>query len=690
MKMVRSVLLGAALPWAPVGAAALRESPVGKVLQLISDLQTKVIKEGEDAQKVYAEFSEWCEDRSRSLTFEIKTGKGQVEELKAAIAQDVSTIGALGAKVEKLAGDLSVDDADLKAATGIRAKESTDFAAEEKELVEVVGTLQRAIGILERELRKGGASMAQLKNAGTLTQALAVLVQGSMLSTADSSRLASLVQSSSDDEDAPPGAPAAAAYKGQSGGIVEVLSDLLEKAEDQLEGARKKETQDLHAFEMLKQSLTDEIKFGDKEMKASQQNIAAAAEKKAGAEGDLGVTSKDLESDTTALGDMHRECMTKAEDFQAETKSRGEELKALAEAKQVIKESAGGAEDLSYGLSQVSLLQVNSGSTITTSAALAQFEATRFIRDLARKQSSPELAQLATRMDSVIRASNNAGEDPLAKVKKMIQDMVEKLEKSADGDATQKAFCDKELAETSEKKTDKTSEIEKLSTSIDKMSARSAQLKEETAALHKALAELASSTAEMNKLRGVEKAAFTTNKADMEQGLQGIKMALKILNEYYAKEDKAHSAGEGAGTSIIGLLEVVESDFTKGVAEMSGAEENAVSRYEEQTKENAIESATKDQDVKYKTKESAQLDQDVAETTSDRAGVQAEMDAVLEYLKKVEEQCIAKAESYGERKARFEAELGGLREALRILESETTLLQRGVVQKHFLSRVRRH
>merc|ERR1712127_844309 len=85
---------------------------------------------------------------------------------------------------------------------------------------------------------------------------------------------------------------------------------------------------------------------------------------------------------------------------------------------------------------------------------------------------------------------------------------------------------------------------------------------------------------------------------------------------------------------------------------------------------------TKDQDVKYKTKESKRLDKYSSELSADLTGVQAELDAVLEYLSKIEGECIAKAESYAARKARFESEIAGLKEALSILESETALVQR--------------
>merc|ERR1719387_2437858 len=180
----------------------------------------------------------------------------------------------------------------------------------------------------------------------------------------------------------------------------------------------------------------------------------------------------------------------------------------------------------------------------------------------------------------------------------------------------------------------------------------------------------------MDKIRAEEKAAFATNKAELEEGLEGVKLALKILREYYAKEDKAHEAAEGASSGIIGLLEVVESDLTKGLAEMIATEEAAQAEYDRETKENEILKTTMEQDVKYKTKEFTELDQTIAEDTSDRDAVQQELDAVLEYLKKLEDMCIAKPESYEERVARREAELAGLREALEILSGEAVLLQK--------------
>merc|ERR1719463_1017490 len=112
-------------------------------------------------------------------------------------------------------------------------------------------------------------------------------------------------------------------------------------------------------------------------MAKAKKGLSEASEAKAGAEGDLAATSKDLAEDIKTKATLHQDCMTAAEEFEMATKSRGEELKALATAKKVIKENTGGAASQSYDLNQVSFLQVQS------QADLAKAEAVRFIRDLA-------------------------------------------------------------------------------------------------------------------------------------------------------------------------------------------------------------------------------------------------------------------------------------------------------------------
>jgi len=620
-------------------------------------LEQKIIGEGKACQKTYDEFAEWCEDRSKDLGFEIKTGKANVADLQATIAKEAASGDALTAKIEDLSAGIAADEAELKKATDLRAKEAAAFAADQKELNEVIDMLQRAIAILEKEMA-GGASMMQLKSAATLEQALSIMVKASAISTADATKLTALVQT--EDGDADSGAPDAAVYESHSGGIVDTLNGLLEKAEAQLDAATKAETTAKNNFDLKKQALTDEIKYANKDMDAAKKGLAESSEVKATAEGDLAVTSKALNEDISALADLHQDCMTKAQDFEAETTSRGEELKALAMAKKAVKDNTAGATGQTY-----SFLQTTTDSK--------NYEIVRMVKELAKAQKAPELAQLASRLKSAIAL--NHGDDVFAKIKGLISDMIAKLEADQAAAAELKGWCDKEIAESTAKKEDATALFDKLTTKHNSATANSKKLKEQVATLQRELAELAQTQADMDRIRADEKATYDANRPEMEQGLKGVKLALKILNDYYAKEGKAHGAADGAGSGIIGMLEVIESDFTKGLTEMIAAEQVAAQVFEKETKENAIEKTTKDQDVKYKTKEAAALDKKAAELSSDLEGVKAELDAVNDYLDSLDKKCTYKVESYAERKARREAEIEGLKSALDILENETAFMQ---------------
>jgi len=537
---------------------------------------------------------------------------------------------------------------------------------------------------LERELGSG-ASLAQMQHTtpGVL-DSLRAVINMAKINDVDTSKLSALLQTqhqaaSKEDEDDSEldsmlGAPDPAVFKSNAGGIVATINDLLEDAKKELQECRKKEITNKHNFELLELELKDAIAFNNKELDEAKKAKAEAGEVKSVAEGDLAVTSKELAETTKQLAGIHHDCMTKAEEFEVTMTERGAELKALAEAKKIIIEATGGATKQTYGLEQTgtSFLQVASNSKITN----ANQQAVKLVRNLAHKLHSPVLAQLAQRLQAAARYAarygTKAGEDPFAKVKGLIKDMIAKLLKEAEEEASQKAFCDKEMGETKAKKEELTDEIEKLTAKIDSETAASAKLKEEVKVLQKELADLEKSQAEMDKIREEENAEYKVNKEEMEQGLEGIKLALKVLREYYG----GGKGAQGAGGGIISMLEVVEADFTKGLEEIIVAEETAAAEYEQQTKENDIAKATKTQDVKYKTKEHKSLDKSIAEATGDRTGLETELTSVDEYYESLKKQCIAKPESYEERKKRREAEIAGLKEALEILNG-AAFLQNG-------------
>eukprot|EP00397_Hematodinium_sp_SG-2012_P020804 GEMP01021459.1.p1 GENE.GEMP01021459.1~~GEMP01021459.1.p1 ORF type:complete len:678 (+),score=266.76 GEMP01021459.1:204-2237(+) len=664
-------------------AFQVETNPVGQVLSLLQNLYDTVVTDGEKEQKQFEAFAEWCEDQTKDRQFEVKTGKAQVADLRATIEKANADIEAANAHVGDVAQSLAANEADLKAATSIRSKEHSTFKKEEQELVETVDTLRRAQQVLSKHLNKGG-SFAQMPQAFTdLASSLSTILDAAVFSTRDTAQLRAFLQAQQEGVDA----PTAKAYKSHSTGILDTLADMQEKAEGLLVDARKAEVNARHAFELLAQSLNDELKVQREDLSNTKRQLAATSETKATAEGDLASTTKDLNEDEEYLRNLSQNCQQRANDFEISNKGRANELQALRDARKIIAEATGAAGKRQYR----EFLQVST-HTKQDGAAFDKIEAT--IKLLGKKDNDFALMQLAGQ----IRASVSMSADPFGKVKGLITGMISRLEQQAQEEASHKAFCDKETSDNEAKRDKLQAQSHKLSTRIEKATAGVAKLKEQVSELQQALHNIAKSQKDMDAMRADEHEEYIKSKADFEQGLTGVRTALKILREYYQQQGEAfmqqpavgtHSDSSDSGSGIISILEVAESDFARSVAEGQEAEDDAQEVYNKTTQENRVNTATKKALVEGKTQESTRLQRSISDTTSDYEGVQEELSAVLEYLEKLRPQCTTEPESYEDRKARREHEIEGLKDALDILENETALNQEST---SFLSvrRIQRH
>jgi len=643
-------------------------SPIEKTIELLESLQAKIVKEGETEAKLYEEFTSYCNDESKETQFEIKTAKSDVERAEAAIADETAKIGVAETKIEELSTSIATAEKDLASATEIREKENADFVKLEKELTESISMLERAIAIIEREMAKtgfvqGGASMQNISDA------LESVITATSVNTMDRAKITALLQAQSGDEDLalelqPAGAPDPAAYKSKSGGIVSVLEDMLEKAKGELATAQKAEMNAKFDYDMLKQKLEDMMANGEKVMDETKKAKAMAEEAKATAQGELDTASKTLADGESHLKDLQQECMAKAEEYETSQHSRSEELTALDTAKKVLLEKTGGAASREY-----SFVQLSAKTRVGARMKQAKDDVLNLIQGLAKDDK--QMSLLAERIES----ASMLGADPFAKIKGLISEMIEKLEEEAAKEAAHKAFCDKEMKETKAKKEDKETDLEDLTTKIDKATAKIAKLTEEIATLEEELGAIAKAQAEADKIRAEEKKAWAEAKADYESGIEGVGMALKVLRDYYAEKEEAfvqegHDKATGAATGIIGMLEVVESDFTKSLAEGTAKENMAQEEYEKLTTDNKIATTEKTTAVKYKNKDKKETAERLIGLKEDKATVEKEYAAVMEYWEELQGMCIAKPEPYEERKRRREAEIAGLKEALTILEEE--------------------
>lgn len=670
-------------------AEGVSSNPLAEVISLLNDLQAKITKEGEAELKAFNEYAAWCHDYSRNTQNEIKAATAQRGRLEAQLAELGANIEVADAKIGDLAASISSGGKELQDATEIRTKEAADFVAAERELVEATDVLDRAIAVLHREMNKNPAALMQIdtSNMAKLMQSLSTVIDAAAFSTADRQTLSALVQSrqEADSDEGDLGAPAAAVYKTHSTNIFDVLQDMQEKAMTQLSKLRRAEVNARHNFNMLKQSLEDQIAADNRELSDTKTAKASAKESQAVATGDLGGTMKDLKALQGALAAGDQTCKQFASDHEATVAARSAELKVIGDALHILTSTTSGAEGQTY-----SLLQVKVKSNLRSHGDLVKSEVLVLVKRLAKEHHSAALAQLASRVAAVMRSGDS--QDVFAKVKRLIKDLIDKLEAEANSDSQEKAFCDEELANTKAKKEELDDDVAKLTTKLDQAVARSAQLKADVKDLQAELAALAKSQLEMNQMRADTHADFVQAKADLEKGLNGVRRAIEILRDYYAKDTatmvevgsimqqparpEMHTAAVGAGNSIIGILEVVESDFASDLAKEEIQEDDAQASHEKVTQENAITKTVKDQSIKYKTSEFKTLDKNINELSTDRRTTNTELDAVLEYYSQLKARCIAKPETYETRRDRRAAEIEGLKRALEILQNEVAFMQR--------------
>merc|ERR1719421_2060457 len=324
-----------------------------------------------------------------------------------------------------------------------------------------------------------------------------------------------------------------------------------------------------------------------------------------------------------------------------------------------------------------SLLQVKATTLVQLRAnaqSPEQIKASQFLRDQAEKFHSKVLLSVAEHCE----------DDPFKKVKRMIKELIVKLMEEASAEANHKAYCDSELATNAQTRKEKTEEVEMLTAEIDELQASIAQLSEQIKELTDAVAALDAAMAEATKLRHEEKAKNTETIADAVAAQKAVTSALAMLKEFYANAadatalvqakpdifDSPEKGMQGQATGVIGMLEVILSDFARLEAETTAAEKQAQKEYDAFMTDSEADKAAKNADIDFKTETMIDQQKTLKTQELDKADTQEELDAAMAYFDKLKPSCVNTGLSYDERVAQRKAEIQSLKEALQILNGE--------------------
>jgi cell division septum initiation protein DivIVA len=271
------------------------------------------------------------------------------------------------------------------------------------------------------------------------------------------------------------------------------------------------------------------------------------------------------------------------------------------------------------------------------------------------------------------------------KVKKMIKELIVRLMEEANEEAEHKGWCDTELSTNEHTRKEKTEAVETLHAEIDQLEASLAKLTEDIAELTKAVAELDEAMSKATKLRTDEKAKNAETITDAEEAQAAVAQALTVLKEFYAKAgeataflqqeppeifDSPYKGMQAENGGVIGMLEVIESDFARLESDTKAAEATAQKEYDEFMTESKVDKAKKSEDIEHKTAKKQDESQALTVKREDLEGTQKELDAALAYFDKLKPSCVDAGVSYEDRVARRKEEIESLQEALKILNGE--------------------
>merc|ERR1719231_931249 len=266
----------------------------------------------------------------------------------------------------------------------------------------------------------------------------------------------------------------------------------------------------------------------------------------------------------------------------------------------------------------------------------------------------------------------------------MIKDLIVRLMEEANEEAEHKGWCDTELSTNEQTRKEKTEAVETLHAEIDELEASIAKLTEDIGELSEAVAELDAAMAKATALRTEEKAKNTETISDAQEAQTAVAQALTVLKEFYAKAaeatsfvqkepeifDEEYKGMQSENGGVVGMLEVIESDFARLESDTKASEATAQKEYDTFMTDSKVDKSSKSTDIEHKTAKKQDESQALTTKNKDLEGTQKELDAALAYFDKLKPSCVDSGVSYEDRVGRRKEEIESLQEALKILNGE--------------------
>jgi len=679
---------------------------VNKVITMLEDLQAQVLKEGEEEAASYNKFACFCKDTTKEKTESISKGEDDDERLATSIEDKNSHRNDCDDDIKDYEEEIESEEADMKKATGERKETEAVFLKNSGDLSAALQGLEGAVQVL----KKSKPALVQVAEARKTVKGIVEL--------ADAMGLGSNRQAVSAFLQQDPGVPMEN-YKFKSGGIIETLEELQNDFRKTKNDVDEEEAESVHEYDMLMQEKNDLVKRHKQDLEETRKDKAKTTEEIGAASEELSTTRGQLLDDKQYLSELSEMCVNTAKTWDIRSKVRADELSALTAATTIVKETV--AEKTSSATVRLTQMGVRVNMVkqmvqdptamedIEAEAEAAEGEkpvaflqkflqkskvsphsldgARDFVINMLTTQGVKSKSTLLSQLAVQIRA------DPFAKIKKLIQETIERLLHEAAEEANQKGWCDKAQGDAKQKRTYAAEEIEALNGEMAGLEGRRNKLAEELEVLRKEIPDLKERRDEAEKMREGEKAENERTVEEASAGLDAINMAIDILDKFYktaAKSkvdlslaqgpmDDAPGAGFEAGEAytgaggesggILGMMDVIKSDFERTISETQKAEKKASTDHRNFMTETGKSLVEKEMAEEQKDDQHANTVEELDSAKDSLTAEAAILSTSIAELIELKPTCIDTGMSYEERVARREDEIESLKKALCIFEN---------------------
>jgi len=678
----------------PETKVVAKKNPIQRVVGMLKDMKAQLEKEADKEAEMYDQMVCWCETNEKAKVKAIADAEAKDKDLQAEIESRSARFGSVSTEIEAMKKQIAEDSLALKQALAIRENEAAAFRDEEKDLVTQMTQLKNAIQVLQKHQ---GAAMLQLDAPVVsaihsvirdASDAYEMLMAGkpqtkgtALLQTSQGQTLLrelgspsetlpvefarrilerSAKQASSNGFLQQP-AGAGESRASASTGIFGILETMAEEFEKNLSTAQKDELKAKEDYEALAAAKEKSVTVGKEKLDAMQAEDAGNAKALSDAKEDLELTRKTRTADVKFLRNLRVTCQNLDKEWELRSKTRSEEILAVAEALAIITEDdnremlnkAQGFFQISASTeegAEMRMRRANAASSLRSAAHSPDFDADDLLAAWNNRKHVSSVAGPRARLSTL---AVTVSLDGFEKVKAAMDKMTADLKAEQEEEVKFKAYCTKEFNQNDKETFQATDQKEDLEAKMDELSALIEKLTEDIAGANKQLADTETGILKASQTRETENAEFQVTVADQRATQAILTKALDRLKAFYKKAKggalvevaqeppvKFGKMKSNAGASpVMGMIAQIVEDSKKTEADAISTEREAQSDYETFVKDSNDLIAALTESVREKTKSISSSKAESEDAKADHTATVGELEMLAEHKATLHGEC---------------------------------------------------